>query len=160
MLLFPCTKIALISVSVYTCSADGVLRVYTIRKWAAHACRKNLWTPATISWWLFAHFRSRKRAASMGLRHACMNVSAGLNDAPATPFPYLAHVSVLYIKAGRIFVPALATGHHGHCSTSIVVVIIMWRMHANYDTEMVTCMRGLNDGETRFTSMNVIFKWL
>ena len=31
-------------------------------------------------------------------------------------------------------------------------------MHANYDTEMVTCMRGLNNGEIRFTSMDVVFK--
>ena len=31
-------------------------------------------------------------------------------------------------------------------------------MHANSDTETVTCMRGLNDGEIRFTSMNVVFK--
>ena len=30
-------------------------------------------------------------------------------------------------------------------------------MHANYDTETVTCMRGLNDSEIRSTSMNVIF---
>ena len=27
--------------------------------------------------------------------------------------------------------------------------------HANYDTETVTCMLGLNDGEIRFTSINV-----
>ena len=31
-------------------------------------------------------------------------------------------------------------------------------MHANYDTEMVTCMGGLNDGEIRFTLINIVFK--
>ena len=30
-------------------------------------------------------------------------------------------------------------------------------MHANYDAETVTCMRGLNDGEIRFTLMDVVF---
>ena len=46
----------------------------------------------------------------MSLVHACMNVSAGLNNAHATPFPSF----VLYIKAGRIIlVPAPATGHRG-----------------------------------------------
>ena len=77
MLPFPCMKNAPINVCLYTRSAHGVLHVYTIRKWAAraHACRKNLWTPATISLWLFAHFFTRKHAASVGLRHACMNVS-------------------------------------------------------------------------------------
>ena len=29
-------------------------------------------------------------------------------------------------------------------------------MHANFDTETETCMRGLNDGEICFTSMNVV----
>ena len=31
-------------------------------------------------------------------------------------------------------------------------------MHANYNTETVTFMRGLNNGEIRFTSMDVVFK--
>ena len=43
----------------------------------------------------FAHFRTRKHAAFVGLRHARMNVSAGLSDAYATPFPSRTHVSVL-----------------------------------------------------------------
>ena len=43
------------------------------RKRAAYACRKNRWTPSTLSWWLFAHFLTQKRAASVGLRHACMH---------------------------------------------------------------------------------------
>ena len=30
-------------------------------------------------------------------------------------------------------------------------------MHANYDTETVTCMLSLNDSEIRFTLMNVVF---
>ena len=69
----------------YKHSTHGVLHVYTIRKRAAqcaHACHchKNLWTPATISWWLFAHFGTRKHALS-------------------TPFPSLAHVSILYSKS-------------------------------------------------------------
>ena len=41
---------------------------------------------------IFVH---KKHAASVGLRHARMNVSASLSDAYATPFPSLAHVSVL-----------------------------------------------------------------
>ena len=48
-------------ICLYIRSTLGVLRVFMTPKWAAHACRKNLWMPATINWWLFAHFRSRKR---------------------------------------------------------------------------------------------------
>ena len=58
-----------------TCS---VLRVCMTRKQTVYAYRKNLWMPATISWRLFAHFRTWKHAASVGLRHASMNVSVGL----------------------------------------------------------------------------------
>ena len=65
-------------------NTHGVLRVCMTRKLAVHACRKNLSTLATISWWLFAHFCTRKRAASVGLRHARMNVSDGLCDACTT----------------------------------------------------------------------------
>ena len=50
-----------------------------------YAYHTNPSMPATISWWLFAHFRTRKHAASMGLRHARMNISAGLSNAYATP---------------------------------------------------------------------------
>ena len=46
-------------------------------------CR-NLWMTATISGRLLAHFRRRKHAASVSLRHECMNVSAGLSDAYTT----------------------------------------------------------------------------
>ena len=43
------TKNKPISVCIYICSANGILRVFTILKGAAHACRKNLRIPATIS---------------------------------------------------------------------------------------------------------------
>ena len=82
-----------ISVCVYVPSAHSVLRVFMIRK-RAYAYLKNLLTPVTISWQLFAHFYIRKHAASMGLGFARMNMSAGLSDAYATPslllpmFPY------------------------------------------------------------------------
>ena len=84
------------TVSVYEKYANQRLRIYVghmsfcmFMRYAselrnAHACRKNLWTPATISWWLFAHFCTRKRAASVGLRHICMNVSVGLSDTYTT----------------------------------------------------------------------------
>ena len=34
----------------------------------------------------------------------------------------------------------------------------MGRMHANYDMEMVICMRGLNNGEIRFTLRTMSLK--
>ena len=36
--------------------------------------------------------------------------------------------------------------------------LIRTRMHANSDTEAVTHMCGLHNGEIRFTLMNVVFK--
>ena len=64
-----------VSVSVYEkyanhCFRRSVLTVCMTWKWAVYAIRKNLW-----SW---------KHAASMGLWHASMHVSAGLSDAYAT----------------------------------------------------------------------------
>ena len=72
-----------------SCTLHSVLRACMTRKRAAYAYGTNLWIPATISWRLFAHFCTRKHAASMGLRHASMNVSAGLSDAYATSFFFL-----------------------------------------------------------------------
>ena len=94
-------------------SAHGVLCVYKKRKRAVHACRKNLWIPASISWRLFAHFGTRKHAASVGLIHARMNASAGLSDAYIT----LSLLSRMFpcCKSRAILVPAPATGHRGQC---------------------------------------------
>ena len=72
------------SVVVYIRIAHGVFHVCMTWKWAPHACRKNLWMTAKIIWWLFAHFRSQKRAASVGLRHACINVSMGISNTYTT----------------------------------------------------------------------------
>ena len=64
------------------------------------------------------------------------------------------------VKAGRILVPDPATVHCGQrCDRASVAethacMFIHTRMHSNSDTETVTCMRGLNDGEIRFISMN------
>ena len=110
MLPIPCTKNTPISVCVYIYSAHSVLRVYYIQKKAAHACCKNLRTPATISRRLFAHFCSWKHSASMGLQHAGMNVSAGLS----LLFPFSCECFRV-VKAGQILVPAPATGHRGQC---------------------------------------------
>ena len=69
------------------------------------------------------------------------------------------------VKAVGILVPDPATVHCGqHCDRSSVTethtcMFIHTRLHANSDTETETRMRGLHDGEIRFTSMNVIFKW-
>ena len=68
----------------YVHNACSILRVCMTSKQAAYAYRKRLWTPATFSWQLFVHFRTRKPAASVGLRHARLNVSVGLSDAYAT----------------------------------------------------------------------------
>ena len=81
---FPCSKNMPISVCVYISSPHGVFRVYTIRKCTAYAYCINLWTLATISWRLFAPFRTRKHAASVCLWHAHMNISTGLSDAYTT----------------------------------------------------------------------------
>ena len=68
------------------------------------------------------------------------------------------------VKASGILVPDAATVHCGLCCDSASVakihscMFIHTRMHANSDMETVTLMRGLHDGEIRFTSMNVIFK--
>ena len=64
-------KNTLISVGVYEHTAHSVLCVCMTQKWAAYACRTNLWMPATISWRLFAHL------------HTLMNISEGLSNAYA-----------------------------------------------------------------------------
>ena len=110
---FLCTKNMPISVWVYILSAHGVLRVYTIRKWAAHVCRKSLWIPATISWRFFAHFRTRRHAASVGLVHAHMNVSAGLSEACPTPSLVSRMFPCCKIWHNITVVPAPATGYRG-----------------------------------------------
>ena len=81
--------------------------------WAAYAYRTNLWMPATISWWLFANFHTQKHAASVGLRHACMNVSAGLSEAYATPSLLLWRACIPVVKAGWMFILDPATEHCG-----------------------------------------------
>ena len=66
------------------------------------------------------------------------------------------------VKAGEILVPDPATVHCGRRCASVAetytCMFIHTRMYANSDMETVTCMRGLHDGEIRFTSMNVVFK--
>ena len=68
------------------------------------------------------------------------------------------------VKAGGILVPDPATLHRGRrCNDACVAethscMFIHTRMHANSDTEKVTRMRGLHDGEIRFTLMNIVFK--
>ena len=69
----------------YTHCAHGVLRVLVRRKGAGYACHKNLSAPATIIGWLFVHFLTRKHTASVGIRHAYLNISVGLSDAYTTP---------------------------------------------------------------------------
>ena len=61
------------------------------------------------------------------------------------------------VKAGRILVPAPATGHHGQRYDRSRTHAFLLR-DANYDTETLTCMRGLHNDEIRFTSMGAIFK--
>ena len=68
------------------------------------------------------------------------------------------------VKAGRILVPDPATVHCGQrydrasVAETHACMFIHTRMHSNSDTETVTCMRGLNDGEIRCISMNFVFK--
>ena len=79
-------KYAKIRVCIYIHSANSIaiLLVWMTWKRAAYVCRTNLWRPTTISWQLLAYFCIRKHAASVGLRHARMNVSAGPSDAYAS----------------------------------------------------------------------------
>ena len=58
------------------------------------------------------HFRTRKHAASEGLIHARINVSAGLSEHTLYSLPF-SRVCFRVVKAGAILVPAPATGHHG-----------------------------------------------
>ena len=81
------------------------------RKRASYAYHTNLWMPATTSWRLFEHFHTRKHAASVGFRHARMNVSAG-QVTHTLQFPFW-HACFRVVKAGWILVPDPATGHHG-----------------------------------------------
>ena len=60
-----------------------------------------------------------------------------------------------------MLVPAPATVQRGQRydrSRAHSCILITGRMHANYDMETVTCMHGLNDGEIRFTLVDVIFR--
>ena len=108
---------------------------------------------------MFAPCRTRKRAASVGLQHTRMNVSAGLSDACATPS------FLLRMFPCGILVPDPATLHRGWCCWDCACVaethtcmFIHTRMHANSDIEKVTRMHGLHDGEIRFTLMNIVLK--
>ena len=143
-------------------SAHGVLRVCMTRKWALHACRKNLLAPATISWRLFAHFCTRRHAASVGLQHAHMNVSVGLSDACTTLY-LLARMfpcckSRRDISSSFCHWAEWAALHRASVAETHACMFIHTRMHANSYSETVTCMRGLHNGEICFTSMDAIFK--
>ena len=87
-----------------------------------------------------------------------MNVSASLSDAHTT-FYLLARMFRV-VKAGGILVPDPATEHCGqrNVRNRYAHILIQARMHANSYTETVICMRGLHNGEIRFTSTNVVFK--
>ena len=71
------------------------------------------------------------------------------------------------VKACGILVPDPATVKNVKCgrcydraslAKTHACMFVHTCMHANSDTEMVTHMRGLHNGEIRFTSMKVIFK--
>ena len=68
------------------------------------------------------------------------------------------------VKAVRILVPDPANVNCGRgCDRASVAethayMFIHTRMHAYSNTETVTRMHGLHDGEICFTSMNVVFK--
>ena len=51
-----------------------------------------------------------------------------------------------------------ASLHHASVAETHACMFIHTCMHANSYTETVTCMRGLHNGEIRFTSTNVVFK--
>ena len=100
-------------------------------------------------------FRTQKRAASVGLRHTCMNMSAGLRDACITPslllrmFPCCkSRQNICSRSCHSALWVALRSRMHG----------LDPHMHANSDTETETRMCGLHDGEIRFSSMNIVFK--
>ena len=134
---FPCWKIRQQTVCVCVRNAHSIFHLCVRQKWATYAYRTNLWMPATISWRLVAHFHTRKHAAAayVGLRHACMHVSAGLSDAYTTLSLWCACFRV--VKAGEILVPDPATGHCGQCydPNRYAHILIQALMHANSDTE-------------------------
>ena len=129
-----------------------------------YACHKNLSTMAIISWRLFTHFCTRKRAAPLGLIHACLNVSAGLCAACAFTTLYLLASMFLWSKS-QLNISSRSC-HWALCAAlrcpsvaeTNACMFIHTRMHANSDKETVLCMRGLHDGEIHFTSTIVVFK--
>ena len=74
------------------------------------------------------------------------------------------HTCFHVVKAGGILVPDPVTVHCGRCCDGASVaethacMFIHTRMHANSNTETVTRMGGLQDGEIHFTSINIVFK--
>ena len=70
------------------------------------------------------------------------------------------------VKTGEILVTDPATVHCGRCcdhasvAKTYTCMFIKTRMHANSDTETVSRMHSLHDGEIGFTLMNVVFKQL
>ena len=129
------------------------------RKRAAYANRTNLQMPATISWWFFVHFRTRKHAASLGLRQAHMNVSAGLSDAYAIYTLSLLPRLFPYCKSRRNISSRSCHGHRGRCydRNRYAHIPIPTHMHANSDTETNT-YAYLKRWWNPFTSKNVVFK--
>ena len=156
---FPCWKIRQQTVCVCVRNAHSIFHLCVRRKWATYAYRTNLCIPATISWRLVAHFHTRKHAAAayVGLRHACMHVSAGLSDAYTTLSLWCACFRV--VKAGEILVPDPATGHCGQCydpnryaqsHTSLFRHLCMLILIRKHHTQAYV-------DDIRFTLMNVIF---
>ena len=89
----------------YVRSAHSVLRVCKMRKRAAYACHTNLSIAALSAEECLRLFRTWKRAAYMGLRHARSKVSGGLRHAYAT-------LSLLSRRVVNV-VPDLATVYCG-----------------------------------------------
>ena len=109
-------------------SENSVLLVYMTQKRAPYAYHTNLWMPATISWQLFAHFRTRKYAAPW------------VSETHTWTFPQMqllpfSRACFRVVLAGGILVLRPATEHCGQRRNRYTHFLIQARMHANSDTE-------------------------
>ena len=139
-----------ISVCAYMRSAHVVLRVCMTGKWAAHACRKNALNAGNNQLTIVCAFSFTETCRFCGSTTRTHERFLWSKWRTRYSLPFSC-ACLRVVIAGRILVPAPATWLRDAC------ILIMGRMHANYDTETVTCMCGLNDGEICFTSINVVF---
>ena len=164
VLLFPCTKNKPISVCVYTCIHKHM--AFCVSVWHGnrlHMRVENCKKPFNASnnqLTIVCAFLYTETCSFHGFQTRTHEHFHWSKWRMHYSFPSLAHVS------GGILVPDPATVHCGRsCNRASVAkthacMFIHTRMHANSNTETITHMHGLHDGEILFTWWTLSFNYI